>query len=192
MEDNNNDWISKWTGGYNWNKNSNSTHNNDNDTNNNSNTPNGSNYWNRNNNDSSFVIRQLYKEQEKRKKILIAVVSIIILCGLFASIWVSCTLNNVTDKVKVELVGSPYATKKHNTLGHYAIVTGSLKNVTDDSLIYVSITYACYDATGNHLGTTMANTNYLAPGTTWNFETTSLFYSDVPVETVKFVEIIAY
>lgn len=152
MEDNNNDWISKWTGGYNWNKNSNSTHNNDNNDNDNK-----KNYLTDSKNNSyngedigASIARELQKQQyiQQQKQIqanknvlkISICLSLIIIALLF--IFVSCIQENSKAKTETQyqFIEEPaYSIEYNSYLGYWVIIEGSVKNTSGKlSDIYLS------------------------------------------------------
>jgi len=49
-------------------------------------------------------------------------------------------------------------------------ITGMVKNNTDHTYSYVQVEINLYDDEGNQVGSTLANTNNLEPGSTWKFD----------------------
>lgn len=55
----------------------------------------------------------------------------------------------------------------------YTLISGMIKNNTDQTPSYVQVTFNLYDEEGNQIGTAMDNINDLEAGRTWKFEAVS-------------------
>ena len=66
--------------------------------------------------------------------------------------------------------------------GGYDNITGVIKNLSPDSYRYVEVNINLYDANGNQVESTLANTNNLEANGTWNFSAPVLY----PDKSTKF------
>lgn len=71
-------------------------------------------------------------------------------------------------------------------------LTGTATNTTDSELSYVQISVAFLDASGAQVGTSMANTNNLAPGQRWKWEAMFMDMDTSAVDSASITGIDAY
>lgn len=71
-----------------------------------------------------------------------------------------------SSKKGLELVESSSERNEYGNL----FITGTIKNHSNKTYIYVQVTFNLYDDSGAQVGTTMANTNNLEAGGTWKFK----------------------
>lgn len=184
MEDNNNDWISNLTGEYNRN---NDKKKEDDELEKDISSRSDPDYYK-----NQYIYYQNRYITERGKSKTIKIISTAIICALLilfliSYIIVSCApqtedaAKEETARPQIEITEKETITSVYNrTLGYVTTVSGCLKNVSEDTIITVSITYACYDENGNHLGITETATNYLVAHKEWHFTTIAVSF---PAET---------
>lgn len=77
-------------------------------------------------------------------------------------------------------------------LGYSATIKGVAVNTSGHDLSYASVEFSVYDASGNNLGTALANINNLGQGDSWRFEAALFDFPSTRPDSYKLVEIIAY
>ena len=128
------------------------------------------------------------KKTTGTKKLWLGIVIVVI---LLVGVFVIAGNDNSLNKEKLSIMDSSISVEYNEYLGYSAIVKGIAKNVTSRNFDYASVEFSVYDASGNNLGTALANINHLNSGDTWNFEAVMISFSSTRPTTYKLVEIIA-
>jgi len=115
--------------------------------------------------------------------VVIAIVVIIILV---------VSLSNKENKPKLTVSDTHISVTYNEYLGYSATITGVAENTSGQSLSYASVEFSVYDASGNNVGTALANINNLGKDDTWRFEATLLSFPSTRPTSYKLVEITTF
>ena len=133
------------------------------------------------------------------KKFLCIILSIFMILGFTGCISTDSTdlntntSNNGSSSYKYEFIGELDMTVDYTTyLGYTTNIKGKLKNTTNREFVYVSVTFAIFDADGNQIETALDNMNYLQPGSVWNFNASMLGWTEVEPKSCKLVNVEAW
>lgn len=133
------------------------------------------------------------EKKSNSKKVWICVIGFAILLAVIIGIVVGLGgESSPTGKSKLDISDVSMSTEYNEYLGYSAVIKGTEKNRSSKNYSYASIEFSVYDATGNNLGTALANINNLGSGDTWRFEAILLSFSSSRPTTYKLVEIIAW
>jgi hypothetical protein len=97
---------------------------------------------------------------------------LLLLCGaMFLTFAVGSSSESSSEspsKVKEEKFSYTVDNSYADSFAYY--IEGTVTNNTDREFSYVSISFICYDAAGNNLGTALDNTNNLLGKQTWKYK----------------------
>lgn len=128
----------------------------------------------------------------KKKNIKIWIVVVVSILACLACYFVVDALLNVETRPKLEVTGTSMSVEYNEYLGYSAKIIGTAKNPTNKKYSYAQIEFSVYDASGNNLGTALANINNLSSGDTWNFEASLLSFPSSRPTSYKLVDITAW
>lgn len=97
--------------------------------------------------------------------------------------------NNSSNSVKAEKFSYEVTNAYSDDYGFAYYIEGIVKNNKDKDYSYVQISFNCYDAEGNNLGTAMDNTNNLLGNETWKFKAMAMFSDAENVDHCDFYEV---
>lgn len=129
------------------------------------------------------------KNNHNRNLILIGVFVVI---AIVVTIILVVSLSKSESKPKLTISNTNMSVTYNEYLGYSATITGVAENTSGQNLSYASVEFSVYDASGNNLGTALANINNLGKGDTWRFEATLFSFPSTRPTSFKLVEIIGY
>ena len=133
------------------------------------------------------------EKKSNTKKIWIGVVGFAILLAIIIGIVVGFGgESSPTEKSKLDISNVSMSVEYNEYLGYSAVIKGTAKNTSGRNYSYASVEFSVYDASGNNLGTALANINNLGSGDTWRFEANLLSFPSSRPTTYKLVEIAAW
>ncbi len=112
--------------------------------------------------------------------------------AVIVTIFLAVSLSKSESKPKLTISDTNMSVTYNEYLGYSATITGVAQNTSGQNLSYASVEFSVYDASGNNLGTALANINNLGEGDTWRFEATLLSFPSTRPTSFKLVEIIGY
>ncbi len=133
------------------------------------------------------------EKKSNTKKIWIGVVGFAILLAIIIGIVVGLGgESSPTGKSKLDISNVSMSVEYNEYLGYSAVIKGTAKNTSGRNYSYASVEFSVYDASGNNLGTALANINNLGSGDTWRFEANLFSFPSSRPTTYKLVEIAAW
>lgn len=114
--------------------------------------------------------------------VVIAIVAVIVL---------AISLSAKESAPKLTVSNTNMSVTYNEYLGYSATIKGVAVNTSGHNLSYASVEFSVYDASGNNLGTALANINNLGESDTWRFEAVLLDFPSTRPSSYKSVEIIA-
>lgn len=133
------------------------------------------------------------EKKSNTKKIWIGVVGFAILLAIIIGIVVGLGgESSPTGKSKLDISNVSMSVEYNEHLGYSAVIKGTAKNTSGRNYSYASVEFSVYDASGNNLGTALANINNLGSGDTWRFEANLFSFPSSRPTTYKLVEIAAW
>ncbi|MDE6505374.1 MAG: FxLYD domain-containing protein [Clostridia bacterium] len=130
-----------------------------------------------------------FKNNHNRNLILIGAFVII---AIVVTIILVVSLSKSESKPKLTVSDTHMSVTYNEYLGYSATITGVAKNISGQNISYASVEFSVYDASGNNLGTALANINNLGEGDTWRFEATLFSFPSTRPTSFKLVEINGY
>ncbi len=133
------------------------------------------------------------EKKSNSKKIWIGVVGFAILLAIIIGIVVGLGgESSPAGKSKLDISNVSMSVEYNEYLGYSAVIKGTAKNTSSRNYSYASVEFSVYDASGNNLGTALANINNLGSGDTWRFEASLFSFPSSRPTTYKLVEITAW
>ncbi|MDE6597998.1 MAG: FxLYD domain-containing protein [Clostridia bacterium] len=129
-----------------------------------------------------------FKNNHNRNLILIGVFVVI---AIVVTIILVVSLSKSESKPKLTISETHMSVTYNEYLGYSATITGVAKNTSGGNFSYASVEFSVYDASGNNVGTALANINNLGKGDTWRFEATLFSFPSTRPTSYKLVEITA-
>lgn len=130
-----------------------------------------------------------FKNNHRRNLIFIGVFVVI---AVIVAIILAVSIVKSESKPKLTVSNAQMSVTYYEYLGYSATITGTAENISGKNLSYASVEFSVYDASGNNLGTALANINNLGKGDTWSFEAILLSFPDTRPMSFQLVEIIGY
>lgn len=138
-----------------------------------------------------IITNKLILEVLQMKKVLSIVLVIFMLVGLSGCFGSSNDYDS--NSSKYELVEQVRMTSEYDSyLGYSVTITGKLKNTSNKSFSYCSVTFAIYDENGNQIETAMDSINYLQAGSIWSFTAEMFTWTKVYPKSCKLVSVSAW
>ncbi len=122
----------------------------------------------------------------------VVLIGIFVVIAIVVVIFLAVSLGDTESKPKLTISDTDMSVTYSEYLGYSATITGVAENTSGQNLSYASVEFSVYDASGNNLGTALANINNLGKGDTWRFEATLLSFPSTRPTSFKLVEIIGY
>lgn len=122
----------------------------------------------------------------------LVLIGIFIVIAIVLVIILAVSLNKTESKPKLTISDTHMSVTYNEFLGYSATITGVAVNTSGKNLSYASVEFSVYDASGNNLGTALANINNLGEGDTWRFEATLFSFPSTRPASYKLVEITGY
>lgn len=129
------------------------------------------------------------KSSRNRNIVLFGIITVIVVIVIVILV---VSLSGAESKSKLTITDTHMSVTYNEYLGYSATITGVAKNTSGKNLSYASVEFSVYDASGNNLGTALANINNLGKGDTWRFEATLLSFPSTRPASFKLVEITAF
>lgn len=129
------------------------------------------------------------KNNHNRNMVLIG---LFVFIAIVVAIILTVLLNRNENNPKLTISNTDMSVTYNEYLGYSATIKGVAVNTSGRDLSYASVEFSVYDASGNNLGTALANINHLGKGDTWRFEATLFDFPSTRPSTYKLAEIIAY
>ena len=130
-----------------------------------------------------------FKNNHKRNLILI---SVFVVIAIVVTIILVVSLSNTESKPKLTITDTNMSVTYNEYLGYSATITGVAENTSGKNLSYASVEFSIYDASGNNLGTALANINNLGEGDTWRFEATLFSFPSTRPTSFKLVDVTGF
>lgn len=122
----------------------------------------------------------------------VVLIGIFVVIAIVVVIVLAVSLSENESKPKLTISDTNMSVTYNEFLGYSATIKGVAVNTSGRDLSYASVEFSVYDASGNNLGTALANINNLGEGDTWRFEATLFDFPSIRPSSFKLVEIIAY
>ena len=122
----------------------------------------------------------------------VVLIGIFVVIAIVVVIVLVVSLSENESKPKLTISDTDMSVTYNEYLGYSATIKGVAVNTSGRDLSYASVEFSVYDASGNNLGTALANINNLRAGDNWKFEATLFDFPSTRPSSYKLVEIIAY
>ena len=122
----------------------------------------------------------------------LVLIGIFVVIAIIVIIILVVSLSETESKPKLTISDTHMSVTYNEYLGYSATITGIAENTSGQNLSYASVEFSVYDASGNNLGTALANINNLCEGDTWRFEATLFSFPSTRPTSFKLVEITGY
>lgn len=133
------------------------------------------------------------EKKSNNKKVWIGIVGFVVLFAIVIGIVVGLDGGSSSvEKSKLDVSNISMSVEYNEHLGYSAVIKGTAKNTSSRNYSYASVEFSVYDASGNNLGTALANINNLGSGDTWHFEANLFDFPSSRPTTYKLVEITAW
>ena len=122
----------------------------------------------------------------------VILIGIFVVIAIVVVIVLAVALTEIDSKPKLTISDTDMSVTYNEYLGYSATIKGVALNTSGHDLSYASVEFSVYDASGNNLGTALANINNLGEGDTWRFEAALFNFPSTRPSSYKLVEITAY
>lgn len=119
-------------------------------------------------------------------------IGIFVVIAIVVTLILVISLGNTESKPKLKVSDTHMSVSYNEYLGYSATITGVAENTSGKNFSYASVEFSVYDASGNNVGTALANINNLGKGETWRFEATLFSFPSTRPTSFKLVEIAAF
>lgn len=118
---------------------------------------------------------------KNKSKTLLTLLSLLF-SVILSMLCTSCLFFDLVDENDLVTTSQPQMRVEEIFGTYYVTITGSMKNTSNKTMDYVSVTFALYDDYGNVVGSALDNQLSLGAGQTWMYSATGMSNTNKPVK----------